>query len=130
MNAIGSFTIRHNTIGSKILSCSFNSEFRPNWLFPRADPVKWLRISLRKSLMATLLTFPASVLRMGFHRHYIVEVTDGDAAAALRRLDEIDLQLEAILGKPTSVVHLEGKLDGRMVRHGGGRTSPDYRIQT
>ncbi len=57
---------------------------------------------------------------MGFHRHYIVEVTDGDAAAALRRLDEIDLQLEAILGKPTSVVHLEGKLDGRMVRHGGG----------
>lgn len=50
---------------------------------------------------------------------HIVEVTGGDATAALRRLDEIDLLLEAILENPTSGVHLKGKLDGWMVRHGG-----------
>lgn len=50
---------------------------------------------------------------------HIVEVTDGDAAAALRRLDEIDLLLEAIVENPTSGVRLEGKFDGWMVRHGG-----------
>ncbi|MDE4306259.1 type II toxin-antitoxin system RelE/ParE family toxin [Phaeobacter gallaeciensis] len=50
---------------------------------------------------------------------HIVEVTDGDAAAALRRLDEIDLLLEAIVENPTSGVRLEGRLDGWMVRHGG-----------
>ncbi|MFG6661402.1 type II toxin-antitoxin system RelE/ParE family toxin [Sulfitobacter sp. 915] len=45
---------------------------------------------------------------------HIVEVTDGDTAAALRRLDEIDLLLEAILENPTSGAHLKGKLDGWM----------------
>ncbi|KIC39836.1 hypothetical protein RA27_17455 [Ruegeria sp. ANG-R] len=51
--------------------------------------------------------------------NHIVEVTEGDTAAALRRLDEIDTLLEAIVEEPTSGVRLEGKLDGWLVRHGG-----------
>ena len=50
---------------------------------------------------------------------HIVEVTDGDVAAASRRLDEIDALLQEISANPTSGVRLSGKLDGWLVRHGG-----------
>ena len=50
---------------------------------------------------------------------HIVEVTDGDVAAASRRLDEVDALLEAIASNPNSGVRLNGKLDGWLVRHGG-----------
>ena len=50
---------------------------------------------------------------------HIVEVTDGDVAAASRRLDEVDALLEAIASNPNSGVRLNGKLDRWLVRHGG-----------
>lgn len=50
---------------------------------------------------------------------HIVEVTDGDVAAAERRLDEVDALLQAIASNPTSGTRLSGKLDGWLVRHGG-----------
>jgi plasmid stabilization system protein ParE len=50
---------------------------------------------------------------------HIVEVTDGDVAAASRRLDEVDALLVAIASNPNSGVRLNGKLDGWLVRHGG-----------
>ena len=50
---------------------------------------------------------------------HIIEVTPGDTASVLRRLDEIDALLEAIAENPTSGVRLAGKLDGWLVRHGG-----------
>jgi len=50
---------------------------------------------------------------------HIVEVTDGDVAAAERRLDEVDSLLEAIASNPTSGVRLSDTLDGWLVRHGG-----------
>ena len=50
---------------------------------------------------------------------HIVEVTQGDTAAALRRLDEIDALLHSIDENPTSGMRLGGKLDGWLVRHGG-----------
>ena len=50
---------------------------------------------------------------------HIVEVTDGDVAAASRRLDEIDALLQGISANPTSGARLSGKLDGWLVRHGG-----------
>ena len=50
---------------------------------------------------------------------HIVEVTDGDVAAAERRLDEVDALLQAIASNPTSGMRLSGKLDGWLVRHGG-----------
>ena len=50
---------------------------------------------------------------------HILEVTDGDIAAAGRRLDEIDILLQAIASNPTSGVRLSDKLDGWLVRHGG-----------
>ena len=50
---------------------------------------------------------------------HIVDVTQGDIAAALRRLDEIDALLESIMKNPTSGMRLGGKLDGWLVRHGG-----------
>ena len=50
---------------------------------------------------------------------HIVKVTDGDTAAALRRLDEVDTLLSAIVESPTSGVRLSGSLDGWLVRHGG-----------
>ena len=50
---------------------------------------------------------------------HIVEVTDGDVAAAGRRLDEVDALLEAIDSNPNSGVRLTGTLDGWLVRHGG-----------
>ena len=51
--------------------------------------------------------------------NHIVEVTDGDVAAASRRLDEVDALLEAIASNPNSGFRLNGKLDGWLVRHGG-----------
>lgn len=51
--------------------------------------------------------------------NHIVEVTQGDTAAAYRRLDEIDALLQAIAENPESGVRLSGKLDGWLVRHGG-----------
>lgn len=51
--------------------------------------------------------------------NHIIEVTDGDVAAAGRRLDEVDALLEAIAANPTSGARLSGKLDGWLVRHGG-----------
>ena len=50
---------------------------------------------------------------------HIVEITDGDIAAAGRRLDEVDALLETIASNPNSGVRLTGKLDGWLVRHGG-----------
>lgn len=50
---------------------------------------------------------------------HIVEVTDGDTAAASRRLDEVDALLQAIAETPSSGVRLAGTLDGWLVRHGG-----------
>lgn len=50
---------------------------------------------------------------------HIVEVTDGDVAAASRRLDEIDALIQEISANPTSGARLSGKLDGWLVRHGG-----------
>ena len=50
---------------------------------------------------------------------HIVDVTDGDFAAATRRLDEVDDLLAAIQDNPRSGVRLSGTLDGWLVRHGG-----------
>ncbi|SMD14296.1 hypothetical protein [Primorskyibacter flagellatus] len=50
---------------------------------------------------------------------HIVEVTDGDVAAAERRLDEVDALLAAIASNPASGVRLSDTLDGWLVRHGG-----------
>ena len=50
---------------------------------------------------------------------YIVEVTQGDTRAALRRLDEVDALLRSIADNPTSGARLEGRLEGWLVRHGG-----------
>ena len=50
---------------------------------------------------------------------HIVDVTDGDVAAASRRLDEIDTLIQKIAEKPKSGTRLSGKLDGWLVRHGG-----------
>ncbi len=50
---------------------------------------------------------------------HVLEVTQGDTAAALRRLDEIDDLLDAIAENPTSGVRLAGTLESWLVRHGG-----------
>lgn len=50
---------------------------------------------------------------------HIVDVTDGDLAAASRRLDEIDALIQKIAANPQSGARLGGKLDGWLVRHGG-----------
>lgn len=50
---------------------------------------------------------------------HIVEVTNGDVAAAARRLDEIDEMLEAIQDTPHSGVRLSVALNGWLVCHGG-----------
>jgi len=50
---------------------------------------------------------------------HIIEVTDGDVAAAARRLDKVDALLQAIAVNPLSGVRLGGKLDGWIVRYGG-----------
>lgn len=49
----------------------------------------------------------------------IVDVTQGDVAAAERRLDEMDALIASILGNPMSGVRLGGALSGWLVRHGG-----------
>ena len=51
--------------------------------------------------------------------NHIVNVTDGDVAAASRRLDEIDALIKEIAENPKSGARLGGKLDGWLVRHGG-----------
>ena len=50
---------------------------------------------------------------------HIVEVTNGDFAAAERRLDEIDALLRSIAANPSSGIRLSGALEGWLVRHGG-----------
>jgi plasmid stabilization system protein ParE len=55
---------------------------------------------------------------MGIANH-VLEITQGDLAAAERRLDEIDDLLRAIADNPASGVRLDGPLAGWLVRHGG-----------
>ena len=55
---------------------------------------------------------------MGIFDH-ILETTQGDLAAAERRLDEIDALLEAIADNHASGVRLDGRLAGWLARHGG-----------
>lgn len=55
---------------------------------------------------------------MGIFDH-ILQTTQGDLAAAKRRLDEIDALLGAIAENPASGVRLDGKLKGWLARHGG-----------
>lgn len=55
---------------------------------------------------------------MGIFDH-VLDTTEGDLAAAERRLDEIDDLLQAIAGNPASGVRLDGALAGWPVRHGG-----------
>jgi hypothetical protein len=50
---------------------------------------------------------------------HIIDVTDGDFAAAARHLDEIDDLLTDIHDNPQSGVRLSGSLEGWLVRHGG-----------
>lgn len=50
---------------------------------------------------------------------HIVDVTEGDFDAALRRLDEIDELLRDIAANPSSGMRLSGSLSGWLVRHGG-----------
>ena len=50
---------------------------------------------------------------------HIVETTQGDFAAASRRLDEIDNLLVNILENPFSGMRLAAPLEGWLVRHGG-----------
>jgi hypothetical protein len=50
---------------------------------------------------------------------HIFEVTQGDYAAATRRLDEVDALLSDILSNPQSGMRLTEPLDGWLVRHGG-----------
>jgi hypothetical protein len=50
---------------------------------------------------------------------HIIEVTGGDFAAAVRRLDEVDKMMAAIENNPHSGARLAAPLDGWLVRHGG-----------
>ncbi|MBM2575373.1 type II toxin-antitoxin system RelE/ParE family toxin [Jannaschia sp. Os4] len=50
---------------------------------------------------------------------HIVNTTEGDYAAAYRRLNEVDALLVSVLASPTSGVRLLGELDSWLVRHGG-----------
>ena len=50
---------------------------------------------------------------------HIVETTQGDFAAASRRLDEVDDLLVDILENPLSGMRLTAPLEGWLVRHGG-----------
>ena len=50
---------------------------------------------------------------------HIVDVTEGDIAAAQRRLDEVDALVRSILSNPLSGMRLQGRLSGWLVRHGG-----------
>lgn len=51
--------------------------------------------------------------------NHIVEVTQGDVAAAARRLDEVDALVQDIAANPQSGMRLPPPLDGWLVRHGG-----------
>lgn len=55
---------------------------------------------------------------MGIFEH-VLATTQGDLAAAERRLDEIDALLAAIAANPRSGARLDGPLAGWLVRHGG-----------
>ena len=55
---------------------------------------------------------------MGIFDH-VLETTQGNLAAAERRLDEIDDLLRAIADNPASGVRLDGHLAGWLARHGG-----------
>jgi hypothetical protein len=55
---------------------------------------------------------------MGIFDH-VLHTTQGDLAAAERRLDEFDNLLRAIADDPASGVRLAGTLAGWLVRHGG-----------
>ncbi|ABD57137.1 hypothetical protein [Jannaschia sp. CCS1] len=50
---------------------------------------------------------------------HIMEVTQGDTAAALCRLDEIEALLRSVAENPTSGHRLAENLEGWLVRHGG-----------
>jgi len=50
---------------------------------------------------------------------HIVETTQGDLAAASRRLDEVEDLLAEIVANPFSGTRLAPPLDGWLVRHGG-----------
>lgn len=50
---------------------------------------------------------------------HIVDVTQGDVAAAERRLDEVEALIASILENPRSGVRFGGALSGWLVRHGG-----------
>lgn len=50
---------------------------------------------------------------------HIVEITEGDHAAAARRLDEIDALIADIAANPHSGMRLTEPLSGWLVRHGG-----------
>jgi plasmid stabilization system protein ParE len=50
---------------------------------------------------------------------HVLETTQGNLAAAERRLDEIDDLLQAIADNPASGVRLDGPLSGWLARHGG-----------
>jgi len=50
-------------------------------------------------------------------RHILT--VSGDAAAALRRLDEVDAMIASIVEAPDLGTRLDGPLDGWRVRHGG-----------
>ena len=52
---------------------------------------------------------------------HIIETTQGDFAAAARRLDEIDALLAEITANPLSGMRLSAPLYGWLVRHGGHR---------
>jgi len=50
---------------------------------------------------------------------HIVETTQGDFAAASRRLDEVDNLMAEIAANPLCGMRLAPPLDGWLVRHGG-----------
>jgi len=50
---------------------------------------------------------------------HILETTQGDFAAASRRLDEVDNLLAEIAANPISGMRLAPPLEGWLVRHGG-----------
>lgn len=50
---------------------------------------------------------------------HILGSTDGDFAAARRRLDEVDRLINSIAENPSSGTRMDGALSGWLVRHGG-----------
>ena len=66
-----------------------------------------------------LIRHPLVKRDLTFLVDHIVETTQGDFAAASRRLDEIDNLLVDILENPFSGMRLAAPLQGWLVRHGG-----------